>query len=218
MLILAFGHRKADKCARGRERFPSVAFSPGVRPMENSVMSCDPSETPLPSGPRFWLRASRLLGAIFLEFIWNVLNIIWFPFRRRAARARIHAVILGRAPPRRVEAHMVLLPLIALLCLGQGCANKSVYKSGEHPGTSFDYQMEQLAWSVKTIADMSDARESLEDDLQSLAELTPFEEFAWDVKQLLLSPDARESLEDDLKVLAEPEFDALPETLQMFGW
>lgn len=138
-----------------------------------------------------------------------------FLFRRRAERARIRAIILGRSLGRMA----VLLPLLFGFIPAAGCASKELARSDQPiPGSSFKRQCQEFGDSFHTIVSMKDAQGSLEDDIKSLGDVTPWEETRWDLKHILTSPDAQGSLEDDLHSLGAREPGAFWETLQLLGW
>ena len=156
------------------------------------------------SNAAFIFRASRLICAILAEAIYTFVQLLVFPFRRRAERARIRSVILGSPQS------IVLLAAFGLFVIS-GCR-------ATHPGTSFQKQVDETAWSARELASMKDAQGSLEEDLQAFGSGTSIDGVVWDMEQLFLSPDARTSLEDDLREFGDFEPEDLPETFEMLGW
>jgi hypothetical protein len=86
------------------------------------------------------------------------------------------------------------------------------------PGSSFKKQRQELGDSLQMLLSMEDAQRSLEDDLETIGEATPFKETRWDLKQILTSPDAQGSLEDDLRDLSADKPDSFWETIELLGW
>jgi len=78
----------------------------------------------------------------------------------------------------------------------------------------------ETVWSVQALADQSDSRRSLEEDLESFSTEPKWKEnLMWDVRNLFLMPDARRSMEQDLEDLSAPDRGhGILETLRMFEW
>lgn len=124
---------------------------------------------------------ARLIGAILLEGLVSVLQIVVFLFRRQSERARVHDLILGR----RAAVAAVGVILMVTLCLQPGCGSfrggeglppdpdSSVRVGGSFPGSSFGKQVDELFWSTEELLGMPDARGSLEEDLQDLGASDP---------------------------------------------
>ena len=88
------------------------------------------------------------------------------------------------------------------------------------PG-SFERQVREFGWSAKTLVDQSDARRSLESDLEDLKlEQNWWKNLRFDVVNLFGMPDARRSLEMDLHDFSgkDDRGHGIVETLQLFGW
>lgn len=149
----------------------------------------------------FTLLAARLIGAIVLEGIVTLGRFLVFPLQARAVRARIRALILGRT-----AAACAVLALALPAC------------SSPHPGSSFQHQLDETAWSAREIVRMDDAQQSLEETLEDLGTGVSASELVWDLEQIFLSPDAQRSIEDDLSDLGDFEPGSIPETFELLGW
>jgi hypothetical protein len=99
------------------------------------------------------LRALRLIASILGEGAMTVFHMVRFPVQRRAERARMRAIILGRVAP---------LLIACALFLPTGCSSWSTQPT-------FQRGIDDLEWSIYTLGDMGDAEESLKDDLANLA-------------------------------------------------
>jgi hypothetical protein len=165
----------------------------------------------------FAFRAVLLFGVIAAEFCYNLFRLFLFFFYRKAQRERVRKIIFhGRGG----AAATFLALALGLLVLGAGCQSPSATETHGGAG-SFQRQVRELGWSVKTIADQSDSKRSLEEDLQSLrTEPTWKDNILFDARNLFLMEDGRRSLESDLQALGDPDYrrHGLPETLQMLGW
>jgi len=140
----------------------------------------------------------------------NIISFLVFLFRRNRHRERMRKLILTASA--------------CLLVLAAGCAQREDRFGSDEPKgspTSFKRQVYEVRWSIRTLADQSDAPRSLEEDLRSLATDPNWKaNLLFDLRHLLLMEDARKSLEWDLKALADPDHrrHGLKETLEMWGF
>jgi len=84
-------------------------------------------------------------------------HMVWFSFQRRSERARIRAIILGRGAS---------LVVACTLFLAAGCNSWSTRPT-------FERTIQDLQWSILTLADMRDAEQSLRDDLAAFSNPEP---------------------------------------------
>ncbi|HVR74001.1 MAG TPA: hypothetical protein VMT52_06695 [Planctomycetota bacterium] len=110
-----------------------------------------------------YLRLARLGYSILAEGLHGLFHLILFPFQRRAERARIRSVIVGRGS---LQAVLLAAALVAFA----GCQEPRRGGLGPQPGGSFSRQIENLEWSVVELFSMRDWSESLLEDLQTLGD------------------------------------------------
>ncbi len=163
----------------------------------------------------FALTLLCIFATLVLELAMNAISFFAFLFRRSRHRERMRKLILTASA--------------CLVLLAPGCASRgpALEQEGRKPSEgkgspqSFRRQMYELRWSIKTLADQSDAPRSLEEDLRSLASDPHWKaNLLFDARNLFLMEDARRSLEFDLKAFADPDHrrHGLKETLEMWGW
>jgi hypothetical protein len=145
------------------------------------------------------LQFVRLIVAILIEGLASLGFIALFLVRRRTERAKVEEVMLGRGIRPKAMVGVALYVLVGgvlTASLIAGCSssatpardsasvsatNRATPSSKEykdpfiprHPGTSFQYQIDQFKDSVETIANMDDAESSLEDDLREFGSTEP---------------------------------------------
>lgn len=108
----------------------------------------------------FWFRLLRLLGSVLVEAAANGLRLVLFPFERHRVRARIRGLMCSER--RRA---VVLLGILSLVPLLAGCT--------QFPGSSFRDQVDEFAWSAKTVVSMPDWKESLWEDIRLVTDPEP---------------------------------------------
>ncbi len=162
----------------------------------------------------FALAAIAIAVRVIADSIYNVACTALFIgcCRVRARRRRMLRLIAGAAG---TAACLVLATAVF-----SGCASRPATVD---PGNSWTLkgQMEELRWSIHTTVDQSDARASLESDLQDLKEDPHWKEnLRFDVENLFTMPDAQKSLESDLRDLGDDDSrkHGLRETIEMLGW
>src|SRR6185369_14060689 len=149
----------------------------------------------------------RIFAILALELAMNIVRFFVFLFQRNRHRERMRKLILTASA-------------CLFLFLAAGCAHNADQFGSDVPKgspTSFKRQVYEVRWSIKTLADQSDAQRSLEEDLRSLATDPHWKaNLLFDLRHLLLMEDARASLEWDLKALADPDHrrHGLKETLE----
>ncbi len=162
---------------------------------------------------RFLAVALRLCIVLALEYVCYVSIAVVFLFLRKAYRKRMRRIVLGTGG---AGAAAVLL---ALLFGGSGCSPQKI-DDPVNP-RSFRGQMRELRWSIRALADQSDARRSLMEDLETLGTEPHWKEnLRFSLESLARMDDAQKSLEFDLKALGDPDHQrhGLRETLEMLGW
>jgi hypothetical protein len=136
-----------------------------------------------------WLRMLRLLASVAAEGLASLAQMVIFPWRRRRVREAVRRALAGagrggaarRGP---VAPALVIAAAAGFGFLGSGCA------SSTFPGSSFEKQVDELGWSVWTMA------------------LSQFKD----------RPVWYESLADDTRDLVDLELNELPDSLIMLGW
>jgi hypothetical protein len=163
----------------------------------------------------FLLRMSALAVVLGLEWVYYLSRGFLFAFLGSAYRARMRRLVLGTGGATAAVASLALLVILG----GAGCASPAP-RDPVSPW-SFKAQMREMRWSIETIADMSDAKQSLEDDLEAFGPDAHWrEDLRFSAEALFLMPDAKESLESDLKAFGDPDHKqhGLKETFELWGF
>lgn len=163
----------------------------------------------------FLIRMSALAFILALEWLYYLSCGVFFAFLGSAYRARMRRLVLGAGGAASVAAFLALLVVLG----GAGCASQAPKEPVS--AWSFKAQMHELRWSMETIADMSDAKQSLEDDLEAFGPEANWKaDLRFSAEALFLMPDAKESLESDLKDFGDPDHKqhGLKETFELWGY
>jgi hypothetical protein len=161
---------------------------------------------------RFVAVAVRLGAIVVTEFLFYCLVACAFLFLAPWYRKRMRRLILRSAGA---------TALAFALVLACGCGGRERAATTTETGDSWTFrgQVRQLEWSTKATIDQSDAKKSLEDDLEALGPDRNWKEsLLFDARNLFLMEDAQKSLESDLKTLSEPENHGVKETIELWGW
>ena len=191
----------------------SPPLTPERKPHVNEPASSEPGGRGTFRGELgFGIAAVALAAAVGFEFVYYALWVIAFFAIGGLYRPRVRRIVLG-GPAAALAAALFLA----------GCGGPKPMAVDEPMGDSesFQGQMQELRWSLRAVADQSDSKRSLEEDLDALRTDPQWREnIRFDVENLFFMPDARESLEWDLKTLGDPDYKThgLGETFQLLGW
>lgn len=157
----------------------------------------------LPRWAGFWSSAPLLVIALVTEGIYSLLRLVLFPFHAAATRRRIAGMIRGG----------VAALLGAIVTLGASCSS--------FPGSSFEKQVDELAWSTHVVFLDEPPAESLRmigEDTREILLGTAWSELAWDIEQMFYDPKWYRSLRDDTADLVSWEAREFTENFEMLGW
>jgi len=194
---------------------------PSIGPRENSLTLAAPGRTRRGTviGELIFIgHTTRLLASLGLEILYNLLSTLIFLAFRKSSRERMRRIIL-LGPGGGGMTALLLSALLAGLCL-PGCSPPKE-RTMISESQTFRGQINQLKWSIDTLADQSDSLESLEQDLQELKSDSSWEEgMGYSLEHLFKSEDAQESLEEDLHTLSEDDYrqNGIWETFDLWGW
>ena len=163
-------------------------------------------------------RALWLIAAVVADSLYNIGCTLLFFFSRRSQRERMRRVIL--MGPEAAAAVFFAAFAVAVALLAGACA-QTKGPSLEPSSGSFEGQVRQLTWSVQAVADQSDAKKSLESDLEAFGDDRKWlNHLRFDVQELFLMKDGKKSLESDLESFGDPDHEkhGLNETFKLLGW